>query len=337
MNIREMKENVENKILSKYAAKSTMSKGRVKEEQPCDIRTCYQRDRDRIIHSKAFRRLMHKTQAFISPEGDHYRTRLTHTLEVSQIARTISRSLNLNEDLTEAIALGHDLGHTPFGHLGEDDLARVVPGGFHHNVQSVRVVEKIEKNGDGLNLTYEVLDGILNHRGAGSPSTLEGKIVQISDKIAYINHDIDDALRAGILTYDMLPQECVEVLGSTHKARIDFLIRDIIKNSIDKDDIVMTKEVRTSMYNLRGFMFDNVYNSGMLYEERKKFGRFLSILYSYYIDNFNELPQEFKDLYNNHKETEKEERVVADYIAGMTDRFALKTYDELSDKLKKYI
>ena len=181
------------------------------------------------------------------------------------------------------------------------------------------------------------MDGILNHRGAGSPSTLEGKIVQISDKIAYINHDIDDALRAGILTNDMLPQECVEVLGSTHKERIDFLIRDIIKNSIDKDDIAMTKEVRTSMYNLRGFMFDNVYNSGMLYEERKRFGRFLSILYSYYIDNFDELPQEFKDLYNNHRGTEKEERVVADYIAGMTDRFALKIYDELSDKLKKYI
>lgn len=337
MSIRELREETENQILSPYAAKSQNSKGRVVKEEPCDIRTCYQRDRDRIIHSKSFRRLMHKTQAFISPEGDHYRTRLTHTLEVSQIARTIARALRLNEDLTEAIALGHDLGHTPFGHLGEDDLARVVPGGFHHNIQSVRVVEKIEKNGRGLNLTFEVLDGILNHRGAGSPSTLEGKIVQISDKIAYINHDIDDAIRAGILTNDMLPRECIEVLGDTHKKRIDFLIRDIIKNSMDKNDIVMTKEVRTSMYNLRGFMFDNVYNSGMLSNERHQFGRFLSILFSYYIDNFDQLPDEFKELYNNHRETENEERVVADYIAGMTDRFALRVYDELSEKLKKYI
>lgn len=337
MNLREKREELENKILSPYASKSSMSKGRVVEEEPCDIRTCYQRDRDRIIHSKSFRRLMHKTQAFISPEGDHYRTRLTHTLEVAQIARTIAGALNLNEDLTEAIALGHDLGHTPFGHLGEDDLSRVVPGGFHHNIQSVRVVEKIEKNGEGLNLSFEVLDGILNHRGAGSPSTLEGKIVQISDKIAYINHDIDDAMRAGILTDDDLPRDCIDVLGNSHKARIDFLIRDIIKNSMGINDIIMTREVRTSMYNLRGFMFDNVYNASILGEERNKFGRFLSILYSYYIENFDELPDEFKDLYNNHRETEKEERVVADYIAGMTDRFALKVFDALGDKLKKYI
>lgn len=337
MSLREIREELEDKILSPYAAKSINTKGRIAKEEPCDIRTCYQRDRDRIIHSKAFRRLMHKTQAFISPEGDHYRTRLTHTLEVSQIARTISRALNLNEDLTEAIALGHDLGHTPFGHLGEDDLARVVPGGFHHNVQSVRVVEKIEKNGNGLNLTWEVLDGILNHRGAGTPSTLEGKVVQISDKIAYINHDIDDAIRAGVLSNEKLPQDCIEILGSTHKARIDFLIRDIITNSMNKNDIIMTKEVRTSMYNLRGFMFDNVYNAGMLNAERDKFGRFLSILYSYYMDNFRLLPEEFKDLYNNHKESEKEERVVADYIAGMTDRFALRVYNDLGDKLKKYI
>lgn len=337
MDIRKKRETLEEKILSPYATKSNNSKGRVIEEPCCDIRTCFQRDRDRIIHSKSFRRLMHKTQAFISPEGDHYRTRLTHTLEVSQIARTIARALNLNEDLTEAIALGHDLGHTPFGHLGEDDLSRVVPGGFHHNIQSVRVVEKIEKNGNGLNLSWEVLDGILNHRGAGTPSTLEGKVVQISDKIAYINHDIDDAIRAGILTNEMLPQECIQVLGNTHKARIDFLIRDIITNSTDKNDILMTKEVRTSMYNLRGFMFDNVYNSGMLNDERKKFGRLLSILYSYYMDNFDELPVEFKEMYKNHINTESEERVVADYIAGMTDRFALKLFEQSNEKLKKYI
>ncbi len=337
MTIRERNEKFEEMILSPYASKSKESKGRIREEEPCDIRTCYQRDRDRIIHSKAFRRLMHKTQAFISPEGDHYRTRLTHTLEVSQIARTIATALRLNEDLTEAIALGHDLGHTPFGHLGEEDLNRVIPGGFEHNIQSVRVVERVEKDGKGLNLTREVLDGILNHRGAGSPGTLEGKAVQISDKIAYINHDIDDAIRAGIITDNDLPQECVEMLGHSSKERIDFLIRDIVKNSMDKDDIKMTKEVRTSMYNLRGFMFDNVYNSGKLNNERREYSRFLSILYSYYSDNFDELPDEFKTIYADRNGNETEERIIADYIAGMTDRYAIKTRDILKDKLKKYI
>lgn len=337
MTIREHNEETEEKILSPYASKSRESKGRIREEEPCDIRTCYQRDRDRIIHSKAFRRLMHKTQAFISPEGDHYRTRLTHTLEVSQIARTLATALRLNEDLTEAIALGHDLGHTPFGHLGEEDLNRVMPGGFEHNVQSVRVVEKIEKDGKGLNLTREVLDGILNHRGAGSPKTLEGKIVQLSDKIAYINHDIDDAIRAGIITDNDLPQECVNMLGRNSKERIDFLIRDIVKNSMDIDDIKMTKEVRTSMYNLRGYMFENVYNSGKLNAERKEYSRFLSILFSYYVDNFDELPEEFKAMYINRNGAETEERIVADYIAGMTDRYAVRTRDALGDKLKKYI
>lgn len=337
MDIRQETELLEKKTLSKYASLSVNSVGRAFEEEPCSLRTCYQRDRDRIIHSKAFRRLMHKTQAFISPEGDHYRTRLTHTLEVSQIARTISRCLRLNEDLTEAIALGHDLGHTPFGHLGEDDLNRVVPGGFHHNEQSVRVVEKIEKNGKGLNLSREVLDGILNHRGAGTPSTLEGKVVQISDKIAYINHDIDDAIRAGVLTNEMLPKECIDILGDTHKKRIDFLIKDIVRNSLNKNDIIMTTEVRKAMYDLRAFMFKNVYNAGVLSEERNKFGGLLNVLYSYYLDNFDELPYEFKKLYLEHMETEREERVIADYIAGMTDRFAKKTYSNLGDKLKKYI
>ncbi len=337
MTIRERNEETEERILSPYASKSRESKGRIRHEEPCDIRTCYQRDRDRIIHSKAFRRLMHKTQAFISPEGDHYRTRLTHTLEVSQIARTLATALKLNEDLTEAIALGHDLGHTPFGHLGEEDLNRVMPGGFEHNVQSVRVVERVEKDGKGLNLTREVLDGILNHRGAGSPKTLEGKIVQLSDKIAYINHDIDDAIRARIITDNDLPQECVKMLGKNSKERIDFLIRDIIKNSMDVNDIRMTKEVRTSMYNLRGYMFENVYNSGKLNTERKEYSRFLSILFSYYVDNFDELPEEFKAMYKNRKGAETEERIVADYIAGMTDRYAVKTRDALGDKLKKYI
>lgn len=326
MNIRLRTEEIENKVLSKYAVKSCNSQGRKIFEEPCDIRTCFQRDRDRIIHSKAFRRLMHKTQVFISPEGDHFRTRLTHTLEVSQIARTIAMALGLNEDLTEAIALGHDLGHTPFGHLGEADLNDIVPGGFHHNEQSVRVVEKIEKNGEGLNLTIEVLDGILNHRGSGSPMTLEGKIVQISDKIAYINHDIDDAIRAGILKIEKLPKACVEILGDTSKKRIDFLIRNIINNSIDKNDIVVEENVKNSMYELRTFLFKNVYSVDVLGEERRLYRVYLSKIYKHYIDNFDDMPQEFLNIYNTG---ETKEKVVADYIAGMTDRFAQRLFVEL--------
>ncbi len=337
MTIRERSEEMEEKDLSEFAAKSKYSMGRGRDEEKCDIRTCYQRDRDRIIHCKSFRRLMHKTQAFISPEGDHYRTRLTHTLEVSQIARTIAVALRLNEDLTEAIALGHDLGHTPFGHLGEADLNSIVPGGFHHNVQSVRVVERIEKNGVGLNLTREVLDGILNHRGKGSPGTLEGKIVQISDKIAYVNHDIDDSIRAGILTEKDLPKDCVEILGNTSRKRIDFLIRNIIKNSEGINDIKLDNEAKNALYNLRAFMFDNVYNSGTLGVERDKFGKFLSVMYGYYMDNFEEVPEEFKKNYENSTEEYYAERIVADYLAGMTDRFAQRTYTELGDKLKKYL
>lgn len=326
MEIRLFLEEKENEYLSDYATKSCNSLGRIIPEEPCDLRTCFQRDRDRIIHSKAFRRLMHKTQAFISPEGDHYRTRLTHTLEVAQIARTISRSLRLNEDLTEAVALGHDLGHTPFGHLGEDDLNDVVPGGFHHNEQSVRVVQKIEKGGKGLNLSIEVIDGILNHRGSGSPKTLEGKVVQLSDKIAYINHDIDDAVRAGIISNEDLPKDCVAVLGDTFKKRINCLIRNIITNSMDKNDILMDKEIKDSMYKLRGFMFANVYSSAKLGEERKMYRIFLSKIYTYYMEHFQEMPREFLNMYNRGEE---KERVVADYIAGMTDRFAQRLYKEL--------
>lgn len=328
MDVRIFLEDRELEYLSGYAAKSRYSLGRIVDEEPCDLRTCFQRDRDRIIHSKAFRRLMHKTQAFISPEGDHYRTRLTHTLEVAQIARTISRSLRLNEDLTEAIALGHDLGHTPFGHLGEDDLNDVVPGGFHHNEQSVRVVQKIEKNGQGLNLSIEVIDGILNHRGSGSPKTLEGKVVQLSDKIAYINHDIDDAVRAGIISNEDLPRDCVEVLGDTFKKRINCLIRNIISNSMDKDDILMDKEIKDSMYKLRAFMFENVYSSAKLGEERKMYRVFLSRIYTYYMEHFDEMPQEFINMYNRG---EPKERVTADYIAGMTDRFAQRVGERLKE------
>lgn len=326
--IREYNEDMELITLSPFASKSRFTKGRKKQEEPCSVRTCYKRDRDRIIHSKAFRRLMHKTQAFISPEGDHYRTRLTHTLEVSQIARTIAMALRLNEDLTEAIALGHDLGHTPFGHLGEEDLNRVLPGGFHHNEQSIRVVEKIEKFGSGLNLTAEVLDGILNHRGAGNPSTLEGRVVQISDKIAYINHDIDDAIRAGIITEEDLPRDCTEMMGHSSKQRIDFLIRNIIENSMGIDDIVMEPQVKKSMYKLRAYMFDNVYRGHKLHKEREKYGVFLSRLYAYYLENFDKMPMEFKNIYEGNSEDTKE-IVVADYIAGMTDRFAQRLYGEL--------
>ena len=329
MNIREYTEKTEMENLSEFAVKSAFSKGRKIYEKQDDIRTCFKRDRDRIIHSKAFRRLMYKTQAFIAPEGDHYRTRLTHTIEVSQIARTIAMALRLNEDLTEAIALGHDLGHTPFGHLGERDLNRVMPEGFYHNKQSIRVVEKVEKDGRGLNLTLEVLDGILNHRGNGNPMTLEGKIVQISDKIAYINHDIDDSLRAGILTVDSLPKDCIDILGKTSKERINFLIRNIINNSVGINDIVMEDKVKNAMYALREFMFKFVYESKLFENERQKVQNILSRLFNYYINNPDKLPEEFITHYNM---SEDKNLAVCDYIAGMTDRFAVKIYSDIFKK-----
>ncbi len=326
MNIRVMTEENEFKLLRPCASFCRNSKGRLHSEEECDIRTCYQRDRDRIIHSKAFRRLMYKTQAFIFPEGDHFRTRLTHTLEVSQIARTIARALRLNEDLTEAIALGHDLGHTPFGHMGERDLDRVVPGGFHHNRQSVRIVEKLEKDGRGLNLTREVVDGILNHRGSGNPATLEGKIVQISDKIAYINHDIDDSLRRGALTEESLPKDCTDLLGHTVRKRIDFLIRDIIKNSIDTPDIIMSPDVKEALYKLRKYMFANVYKNMSVVSDKISYETYLSDIYYYYYKNFSEIPLEYQQHYTPG---EKKETIICDYISGMTDRFAIKLHDDL--------
>ncbi len=329
MDIREYTEKMEIENLSTFAVKSAFSKGRKIYEEQDDIRTCFKRDRDRIIHSKAFRRLMYKTQAFIAPEGDHYRTRLTHTIEVSQIARTIAMALRLNEDLTEAIALGHDLGHTPFGHLGERDLNCVMPEGFHHNKQSIRVVEKVEKDGKGLNLTLEVLDGILNHRGNGNPKTLEGKIVQISDKIAYINHDIDDSLRAGILTVDSLPKDCINILGKTSKERINFLIRNIINNSAGINDIVMESKVKNALYVLREFMFEFVYESELLENGKQKVENILSRLFYYYINNPDKLPEEFINHYNM---SEDKNLAVCDYIAGMTDRFAVKIYSEIFKK-----
>ncbi|MGI6584607.1 MAG: deoxyguanosinetriphosphate triphosphohydrolase [Lutisporaceae bacterium] len=324
MKIREITENIEKQNLSKYAALSVNTKGRQAYEEKCDIRTDYQRDRDRILHSKAFRRLKHKTQVFISPEGDHYRTRLTHTLEVSQIARTIARGLRLNEDLTEAIALGHDLGHTPFGHAGEKVLNEIHPGGFKHNEQSLRVVDILE-GGKGLNLTYEVRDGILRHTGGIEPETLEGKIVSFSDRIAYINHDIDDALRGGILELSSIPEKCIEVLGDTHKKRINTMITDIITESMGKNEILISSRVRQATNCLREFMFQNVYIGSDAKAEEEKTKNIICSLYEYYVQNPDEIPIE--NIRGNRDADI--ERLACDYIAGMSDRFAVNKFTEL--------
>lgn len=326
MDLRIEQEEKEFKLLSQFGAKSRLSKGREHFEDKCDIRTEFQRDRDRILHCKAFRRLKHKTQVFISPEGDHYRTRLTHTLEVSQIARTIARALHLNEDLTEAIALGHDLGHTPFGHAGESALDSLCSTGFEHCSQSLRVVERLEKDGQGLNLTWEVRDGILNHRTKGKPSTLEGKVVQLSDKIAYINHDIDDAIRAGVLDKDAIPMEIVEVIGATSSERINTMIRDTIMNSVGINDIKMSDQMKKSMGDLRSFMFTHVYTDERATREGKKVDGMLNDLFKYYMENPFETEKEFVELI---KEGENVETVVCDYIACMTDRYAISVYTRL--------
>ena len=327
MNIREQQEQWEQQWLSPYAAKSADSEGRDREEAPCDIRTVYQRDRDRILHSKSFRRLKHKTQVFLSPEGDHYRTRLTHTLEVSQIARTIARALRLNEDLTEAIALGHDLGHTPFGHAGESALNKVCVEGFSHCEQSVRVVELLEKKGQGLNLTKEVRDGILNHKTVGKPSTLEGQIVRISDKIAYINHDIDDAIRGRILKEEELPKEYTDILGDNVKKRLDTMIHDVVLNSIDKPAISMSAEIEEAMTQLRRFMFANVYTNPKAKSEEVKAKKMLTELYCYYLENADMLPEEYQ--YLMEKKNQSRERTVCDYIAGMTDGYSIAVFKDI--------
>ena len=326
MEIRKRQEETEMSILSPWATKSAFSKGREKEEEKCDIRTEFQRDRDRIIHCKAFRRMKHKTQVFISPEGDHYRTRLTHTLEVSQIARTIARALRLNEDLVEAIALGHDLGHTPFGHSGEAVLNRLYVKGFEHCAQSFRVVDKLEKNGEGLNLTHEVKDGILNHRTSGNPGTPEGKVVQISDKIAYINHDIDDAIRASILKEEDISKEIIEVLGKGSSQRINTMIRSIVNESINKDEVSMSKDVYVAMNDLRAFMFARVYYDERAKREGEKVERMLSDLYEYYMKDYEKMEKEFIDLIERGNTVE---RAVCDYIACMTDRYAVSVYGKL--------
>ena len=325
--IREMAEEREYEVLSPYAAHAGDSKGRDREEPQCDIRTVYQRDRDRILHSKSFRRLAHKTQVFIAPMGDHYRTRLTHTLEVSQLSRTIAKALRLNDDLCDAIALGHDLGHTPFGHTGERVLNEICPLGFAHFKQSIRVVEVLEKNGEGLNLTWEVRDGILNHRTSGHPSTLEGQIVRFCDKIAYINHDIDDAERAGILSEEDIPRTYREILGGSTRDRLNTLIHDVIYSSLDRADIRMSPGIEEAMMELRKFMFDHVYLNSVAKTEEGKVSRMITMLYQYYEKHVDEMPQEYIDLIK--KKGQPEPRVVCDYISGMTDQYSISKFQEL--------
>ena len=334
LNIRQLAEERE-ESLSPYAVKSRLSRGRLKPEEPCQVRTAFQRDRDRIIHCKAFRRLKHKTQVFIAPLGDHYVTRLTHTLEVSQIARTIARALNLNEDLTEAIALGHDLGHTPFGHVGEDVLNELYHQGFRHNEQSLRVVDLLEKDGQGLNLTWEVRDGIVNHsktridilgQGWGKVNTLEGEVCKIADIVAYINHDIGDAVRAGIITEGDLPLSAVRVLGLSHSQRINTMVCDIIdyswaasgRNTTGSPTIGMSPQILEATNTLRKFLFDRVYNLHAAQKETEKAREVIHLLYKYFNEHEDKLPSE----YSLHGD-ETEQRVV-DYIAGMTDQYALR-------------
>jgi dGTPase len=324
MQWRENVEQNELEIFSPFAAKSSQSRGRQKQEIPCAIRTDFQRDRDRIIHSKAFRRLKDKTQVFIAPEGDHFRTRLTHTLEVAQISRTIARALKLNEDLTEAVALGHDLGHTPFGHAGEAALNEIIPGGFRHNVQSLRVVDKLEQR-MGLNLTWEVRDGILNHTGETLPATLEAQIVKIADRVAYINHDIDDAVRAGVIRPEDLPGECLEVLGQQHSLRINTMVVDLIISSQNQPRIAMSPAVRQATDRLRTFLFDRVYIGSLAKTEESKAIQLVQKLYRYYIEKPGNLPPEYRPFV----EAEGAERAVCDYIAGMTDSFAIGQFQHL--------
>ncbi len=326
MLIREELEKAERENLSPYATLSENSKGREREEEQCDIRPVFSRDRDRIVHSKAFRRLKDKTQVFLNPEGDHYRTRLTHTLEVAQIARTIARALRMNEELVEAIALGHDLGHTPFGHAGERALQEVCPLGFRHNEQSVRVVDVLERDGEGLNLTWEVRDGILNHQISLRPATLEGRVVRLSDKIAYIHHDMDDAVRAGILREDDVPAEIRSVLGSVPGERLDVLIHDIIMSSTDKDDICMSERVGNAMKAIREFMFKAVYTNPVAKSEESKAEALVETLYYYFLEHEQDMPAEYLELLERGEELP---RVVCDYVGSMTDRYAITTYNDL--------
>lgn len=326
MNIREEMEQREMELLSPYAAHSRDSRGRDRYEEECDIRMVYQRDRDRILHCKSFRRLKDKTQVFLAPQGDHYRNRLTHTLEVSQTARTIAKALRLNDDLVEAIALGHDLGHTPFGHAGERALDRVCPLGFAHYRQSIRVVECLEKNGAGLNLTWEVRDGILNHRTSGSPHTLEGQIVRLCDKISYIHHDMDDAQRAGVITEDDIPITLRLLLGENTKERLNTFIHDIVDNSRGKDAIHMSPEIEEGLRDLRNIMFQNVYLNPVAKEEEEKAENLVEALYGYYSTKPDKMSEEYKRLL---KDGEEMNRVVCDYISGMTDQYSMEKFRDI--------
>ena len=322
--VRELLCDNERKILSPYATFSSQSKGRDREEKPCDFRTEFGRDRDRIIYANSFKRLKNKTQVFFAPEGDHYITRLTHTLDVAQIGRSIARALSLNEDLTEAIALGHDLGHTPFGHVGERVLAQLSSTGFMHNEQSVRVVEVIEKGGRGLNLTFEVRDGILNHKSSGKPATLEGEAVSLADRIAYINHDIEDAIRAGLIRNEDLPKSAVERLGNKTKERIHTAIADIYENSYNQPFVRMSNEVMAATNELRNFMFERVYGwSNKVIQERAE--RMLTQMFEYFMNNVDKLPKQYLQLL----EKDGKERVVCDYLSGMTDRYAVTVFESI--------
>ena len=324
MTVRERTEELEKTLFSPEAALAAKSRGRKRPEEECTLRTAYQRDRDRIIHCKSFRRLKHKTQVFLSPEGDHYRTRLTHTLEVSQIARTVARALRLNEDLAEAISLGHDLGHTPFGHAGERALDALVPGGFRHYEQSVRVVEKLEKNGEGLNLTFEVRDGILCHTRGEEAKTLEGRVVRLSDRIAYINHDIDDAVRAGVLMESDIPPDAVNLLGERRTARIDTLVRSLVENS-GGGVIAMAPDVQKAFLKLHDFMYEYVYKNPYAKREEKKVPELVERLYRYFVRHPAHLPEDLKKI----AKEDGTERAVCDYIAGMTDHFAVQLFCEI--------
>ncbi len=324
MNIREQTEKNERLVFSEYACFSDSSAGRGIPEEKCPVRTEFQRDRDRIIHSKSFRRLKHKTQVFLSPEGDHYRTRLTHTLEVSQIARTIAKALRLNEDLTEAIALGHDLGHTPFGHAGERALDKLVPGGFRHYEQSVRVVDKLEKDGKGLNLTYETRNGILCHTKGKQADTLEGRIVRVADRIAYINHDIDDAIRAGVISENDLPAEVEEVLGHSTSERINTLVLSLVSNS-QEGELMMEKDVSEVFDRLHKYMYAEVYSNEYAKCEERKVPVFMEFLYEYFTKHPFEMPVENR----RSAQSDGTKIAVCDYLAGMTDRYATDRFKEL--------
>jgi dGTPase len=322
--IRERQEEIEREILSERAALSAESKGRERDEPPDAIRTAFQRDRDRIVHSKAFRRLKHKTQVFLAPEGDHYRVRLTHTLEVSQIGRTIARALRLNEDLTEAIALGHDLGHTPFGHLGEEALTPFLGRPFRHAEQSLRVVDHLERDGRGLNLTWEVRDGIVNHTWSQpTPSTMEGQVARIADRLAYVNHDIDDAVRAGLVADADVPSAAVEVLGRTHTRRVATLVEDIVSTTGDGPEVRMSDPVAAALDTLRAYLFERVYLRTEQAAEQEKAVALIRSLFAYYLDHPQEIPQEYAAAPGDLPTR------VSDYIAGMTDRYALRTYELL--------